>query len=148
MVLPAATLDGKKSRIVPALTEGAGVVMTRGGVQYVVTEYGVAYLHGKSVRERALALISIAHPDFRDELMEAAQDLRYIERDSRRAVTAKAIYPYDWEQRPRYSTASNRIFFRPAKSTDERALKEFFLLASQAGVLYPVPLVHEGLPLL
>ncbi|MFZ2445204.1 MAG: GNAT family N-acetyltransferase [Syntrophobacteraceae bacterium] len=132
MVLPAATLDGKKSRIVPALTEGAGVVMTRGGVQYVVTEYGVAYLHGKSVRERALALISIAHPDFRDELMEAAQDLRYIERDSRRVVTAKAIYPYDWEQAQLFD-GINRIFFRPAKPTDERALMEFFYSLPRQG---------------
>jgi len=125
MVLPSATLGGEKSRIVPALTEGAGVVMTRAGVQYVVTEYGVAYLHGKSIRERALELISIAHPDFRDELMEAAHDLHYVERDSRRTSLARAIYPYDWEHVQMFNGV-NRILFRPAKSTDERGLKEFF----------------------
>lgn len=59
---------GGISRIVPRLREGAGVVTTRGDVHYVVTEYGVASLHGKSVRERATQLINIAHPDFRDEL--------------------------------------------------------------------------------
>lgn len=59
---------GGISRIVPRLRDGAGVVTTRGDVHYVVTEYGVASLHGKSVRERAAQLINIAHPDFRDEL--------------------------------------------------------------------------------
>lgn len=59
---------GNHSRIVPRLQEGAGVVTSRGDVHYVVTEYGVASLHGKSVRERASELIRIAHPDFREEL--------------------------------------------------------------------------------
>ncbi len=66
------------SRIVPMLYEGSGVVTTRNDVHYVVTEHGVAKLHGKSVRERARALINIAHPKFRDELSHAAQELGYI----------------------------------------------------------------------
>lgn len=66
--------DGTISRIVPHLKEGAGVVTTRGDVHYVVTEYGVADLWGRSVRERALALISVAHPEFRDILLHAARD--------------------------------------------------------------------------
>lgn len=66
------------SRIVPHLKEGAGVVTSRGDVHYVVTEYGVAYLHGKSIRERAEALINIAHPDFRDELLRFAKEKHYI----------------------------------------------------------------------
>ena len=61
----AKTKDGVRSRIVPFIQLGAGVVTTRGDVHYVVTEYGVAYLHGKTMRERAMALIAIAHPDFR-----------------------------------------------------------------------------------
>ena len=125
MVLPSTRMNGSRSRIVPALTEGAGVVMTRGGVQYVVTEYGVANLHGKSIRERALALISIAHPDFRDQLMETAQELHYLDRDMRRSATARAIYPHDWEQSKVFGEGT-RIFFRPVKTTDERSLKEFF----------------------
>ncbi len=125
MVLPSTTMDGSKSRIVPALTEGAGVVMTRGGVQYVVTEFGVAALHGKSVRERALALISVAHPDFRDELMEAAHELRYLEKSTRHSAVTRAIYPHNWEH-TRAFLGYGRIFFRPAKPIDERALKEFF----------------------
>ena len=58
------------SRIVPMLNPGAGVVTSRGLVRYVVTEYGVAYLHGKTIRQRAEALISIAHPKFRNELYD------------------------------------------------------------------------------
>jgi acyl-CoA hydrolase len=62
------TAKGDISRIVPRLRDGAGVVTSRGDIQYVVTEYGVANLRGKSLRERATELIRIAHPDHRDEL--------------------------------------------------------------------------------
>ena len=65
IALPSTAKDGTISRIVTRLSPGAGVVTTRGDVHYVVTEYGVAYLHGKSMQERALALIRIAHPKFR-----------------------------------------------------------------------------------
>jgi acetyl-CoA hydrolase len=65
------------SRIVPTLYEGSGVVTTRNDVHYVATEYGVAALYGKSVRERAQALIAIAHPNFREELMRRAHELGY-----------------------------------------------------------------------
>src|SRR5665811_863096 len=75
--LPSEAAEGR-SRIVPHLSEGAGVVTTRGGVHYVVTEHGIAYLHGKSIRERAMALIQIAHPDHRAELLAHAKERRYI----------------------------------------------------------------------
>lgn len=66
------------SRIVPMLKQGAGVVTTRNHVRYVVTEYGIADLYGKTIRQRAQALIGIAHPDFRDELSYRAGELHYI----------------------------------------------------------------------
>ena len=66
------------SRIVPMLKPGAGVVTTRNHVRYVVTEYGIADLYGKTIRQRAQALIGIAHPDFRDELSDRAGELHYI----------------------------------------------------------------------
>ncbi len=66
------------SRIVPTLKEGAGVITTRNHVHYVVTEYGVADLYGKTIRERAQALINIAHPQFRDQLSREAKDLSYL----------------------------------------------------------------------
>ena len=78
--------NGLFSRIVPALAEGAGVVTSRGDVHYVVTEYGVADLWGKNIRQRALALISIAHPGFRAELLAAAQERRYVFFESEPAV--------------------------------------------------------------
>ena len=78
IAMPSTARDGEVSRIVCRLSPGAGVVTTRGDVHYVVTEYGVAYLHGKSVQERALALISIAHPKFRAQLMKDAIETKYV----------------------------------------------------------------------
>jgi 4-hydroxybutyrate CoA-transferase len=60
------------------LKQGAGVVTTRNDVHYVVTEFGIANLYGKTIRQRAQALINIAHPDFRDELTHAAKELNYL----------------------------------------------------------------------
>ena len=73
IALPSTAAGGSVSRIVAELAPGAGVVTTRGDVHYVVTEHGIAYLHGKNIRQRAEALISIAHPDFRDELAQSAR---------------------------------------------------------------------------
>ena len=70
IALPSTTKDGKISRIVPHVTEGGGVVTSRGHVGYIVTEFGIASLQGKSIRERALELIRIAHPKFRQQLLE------------------------------------------------------------------------------
>jgi acyl-CoA hydrolase len=78
IALPSTARSGALSRIVPVLAEGAGVTTTRAHVQYVVTEYGTAYLHGKSIRERTRSLIDIAHPAFRDELIEWARAQRYV----------------------------------------------------------------------
>jgi acyl-CoA hydrolase len=75
IALPSTAAGGRYSRIVFELTPGAGVVTTRGHVHWVVTEYGAVNLHGASLRERADALISIAHPDFRDELRRDAARL-------------------------------------------------------------------------
>ena len=72
--------DGAISRIVPMLSPGAGVVTSRGLVRYVVTEYGVAYLHGKTIRERAQALIDVAHPKFREELYQFCEKTRWLQR--------------------------------------------------------------------
>jgi 4-hydroxybutyrate CoA-transferase len=77
IALPATARGGEMSRIVPVLKPGAGVVTTRGDVHFVVTEFGVAQLYGKSLRQRARALIDIAHPRFREALERAAQE-RYL----------------------------------------------------------------------
>lgn len=73
------TRDGKRfSKIAPLLKHGAGVVTTRNHVRFIVTEFGVAELYGKTIRQRAQALISIAHPEFRDELTKQAKELHYL----------------------------------------------------------------------
>jgi len=80
IALPSTAMHGKVSRIAPVLDAGAGVVTSRADVHYVVTEHGVAYLHGKSLRERAAALIAIADPRFQAELEEFAVRAHYLER--------------------------------------------------------------------
>ena len=78
IALPSIAARGTISRIAPFIDQGAGVVTTRAHVQTIVTEHGVAELHGRSIRERAEALIAIAHPDFRDELRRAARELHRL----------------------------------------------------------------------
>ena len=77
IALPSTAKKNELSRIVPFLKKGAGIVTTRADVKYVVTEYGVAYLHGKNLQERTIALINIAHPKFREDLTKEAKG-RYL----------------------------------------------------------------------
>ena len=79
IALPSTAAGGKVSRIVPALKPGAGVVTTRGHVHWVATEYGAVNLFGRSLRERAALLISIAHPDMRADLTRAYQEVRHVD---------------------------------------------------------------------
>ena len=80
IALSSTAKGGTISRITPMLAPGAGVVTSRGLIRYVVTEYGVAYLHGKSIRERAQALIEIAHPKFREELYDYCERTKWLQR--------------------------------------------------------------------
>lgn len=80
IALSSTAKNGTISRITPMLEPGAGVVTSRGLIRYVVTEYGVAYLHGKSIRERAKALIEIAHPKFREELYDYCEHTKWLQR--------------------------------------------------------------------
>jgi len=133
IAMPSTARDGRISRIVPRLTEGAGVVTTRGDVHYVVTEYGVAYLHGKSIRQRVLDLIHIAHPKFRKELIQAAKAQNYIYEDQIELAWEQVTYPEELE---RYDTLRDgtEIFFRPIKPTDEPALSEMLYSLSEKTV--------------
>ena len=116
--------DGTVSRIVPFLKEGAGVTLNRGDIHYVITEYGIAYLHGKNIRERAMQLISIAHPKFRPLLIEEAKNLNLIYKDQAFIAGKKGEYPEDLETF-RTTETGLEIFLRPAKISDEPLLKEF-----------------------
>lgn len=118
------------SRIVPFLKEGAGVTLTRGDIHYIVTEYGIAYLHGKSIRERAMDLISIAHPGFRLWLIEEARKLHLIYPDQAFIPGIKGEYPEDLEVQKTTRTGL-RLLLRPIKISDEPLLKDFFYSLSE-----------------
>ncbi|RMI06830.1 MAG: GNAT family N-acetyltransferase [Calditrichaeota bacterium] len=132
IVIPSTAKNGTISRIVPRLQEGAGVVTTRGDVHYVVTEYGIADLWGKTVRERALALISIAHPKFREQLLEEAKRLNLVYRDQ--ILYPTATYPEELETETTLRDGT-RVFFRPVRPTDEPLLKEMFYTLSERTIL-------------
>jgi acyl-CoA hydrolase/L-amino acid N-acyltransferase YncA len=121
------------SRIVPALKEQAGVTLNRADVRYVVTEYGIAYLHGKNIRERAMALISIAHPKFRPWLIEEAKKRGLIFKDQAFIPGKQGEYPADLET---YATTKTgmQIFIRPVKINDEPLLKDFFYSLSDRSI--------------
>jgi len=133
IAMPSTALDGTVSRIVPHLTEGSGVVTTRGDVHYVVTEFGTAYLHGKNIKERALELIHIAHPKFRNDLIRAAKEQNYIYEDQIELQWEKVDYPEELE---RYETLEDgtEIFFRPVKPTDEPSLADMLYSLSTDSV--------------
>ena len=117
--------DGTVSRIVPFLKEGAGVTLNRGDIYYVVTEYGIAYLHGKNIRERAMELIAIAHPKFRPWLIQEAKNLHLIYKDQAFIAGKRGEYPEELET---YRTTKTglEILLRPVKISDEPLLKDFF----------------------
>ncbi|MEW6200309.1 MAG: GNAT family N-acetyltransferase [Planctomycetota bacterium] len=113
-----------KSRIVATLQEGAGVITTRGDTHYVVTEYGVAFLHGKTMRERAMSLISIAHPDFRSELLHAAKRRRIVY-PNQIMPPAQAPYPAQYEETVKLRD-DVEVFIRPIRPDDEPLMREMF----------------------
>jgi acyl-CoA hydrolase/GNAT superfamily N-acetyltransferase len=130
-VLPStATLkDGSVvSRIVPYLQPGSGVVITRGDIHYVVTEWGIAYLFGKSIRQRVLQMINIAHPDFREELLEYAKKVKYVYADQKLPLSINgrlSLYPDKYETTFRMND-EKIIKIRPIKPTDERLLQGLY----------------------
>lgn len=124
IALPSTTPDGSASRIVTGLREGAGVVTSRGDVHCIVTEYGIATLRGRSLRERALELIQIAHPKFRDALLREALEsglLPSYQRSSPRPV--RDLGDLESQQ---LSLGGGRYLLRPLHPSDIRRLQEFF----------------------
>lgn len=124
IALPSSAKGGSISRIVPQLSPGAGVVTSRADVQYVATEYGVAYLHGKNVRERALALIQIAHPSFRQDLLDCLKNRHYVYYEQKILQDddseVKKLIPHSLEFEGR------TIFFRPLRPYDQKSIQDFF----------------------
>jgi acyl-CoA hydrolase len=115
IALPSTAKGDTISRIVPMLSPGAGVVTSRGTVHYVVTEYGIAYLHGRSIRQRAKALIQIAHPKFRDELYEYCERTRWLQRPA----GAEAVRPSRPAEPPAEPAAAEAHSEAPVVSVTE-----------------------------
>ncbi len=133
LALKSTSMNDTVSRIVPALKEQAGVTLNRSDVRYVVTEYGIAYLHGKNIRERAMSLIAIAHPKFRPWLIDEAKKRGLIFKDQAFIPGKRGEYPVDLET---YLTTKTdlQIFIRPIKINDEPLLKDFFYSLSDRSI--------------
>jgi len=123
LMLTSTSVDGKRSRIVPMLNDTA-IVVPRGDVQYVVTEYGAVNLFGKSLQERAMAMISIAHPDFREALFFEARKIGLLGAERTLSESVQGIYPINLEETREIN--GDLITIRPAKPVDGRRIQEHF----------------------
>jgi len=123
IIIPATRNQGKTSRILAELDSGA-VVVPRSDVSYVVSEFGAVNLFGKNLQERAMAMISLAHPDFRDELLQKAKDQGLMGKKRTLTEFVKGIYPAKMEETRTYG--EERVTFRAAKPVDDRRIQEHF----------------------
>ena len=131
--MPSTTPGGESSRIVASIQPGAGISNMRCDAEYVVTEYGYAFLHGKTLRERAMALIGIAHPKFRAALLEDAKRLGLVLKTQTVVVGEGGAYP---EQLITVKTLKNGapVLLRPVRISDEDILREFFCSLSDQSI--------------
>lgn len=125
IVLTSMTDDGKHSRIVSGFKPGSGVNTGRGDVHYVVTEYGIARLRGRSIRERVLNMVEVAHPDHRENLLRDAHKWGWIPKFYNVTPTSLADASSEVESR-RVKFKDESFMFRPLHPSDTRALQEFF----------------------
>lgn len=125
LTIPSTAEKSNTSRIVPFLKEGAGATLTRGDIHYVVTEFGIAYLHGKNIRQRAMELIAIAHPKFRPWLIEEAKKQNLIYQDQALITGKGGEYPEELTTH-RTTRTGLEVLLRPVKISDEPLLKDFF----------------------
>jgi len=132
IALHSTTRDGERSRIVAEST-GSGVYLGRAVVDAVVTEYGSVFIHGLSIRERAVALISIAHPRFRRRLLEEAKRLHYVDPQQIIPPEAGCVYPHHYEFRHTFRDDLT-VFFRPVKPFDARRLQRLFYSLSEDSI--------------
>jgi acyl-CoA hydrolase/RimJ/RimL family protein N-acetyltransferase len=125
LAMRSTTEDETISKIVPFLGEGAGTSLVRGDMHYVATEYGIAYLHGKNIRQRTMELIGIAHPKFRPWLLEQAKEHHLIYQNQAFVPGKSGLYPEELEIF-RTTKKGYHVFLRPIKISDEDLLKDFF----------------------
>ncbi|MDR3568373.1 MAG: GNAT family N-acetyltransferase [Syntrophobacteraceae bacterium] len=143
IALPSTAMNGKSSRIVSHLSEGAGVATTRGDVNFVVTEYGIAELKGKSIYQRVMELAQIAHPKFREELIEEAKKHHYIFSDQVTPHQEDLIFLEDYKTSFQLDDGKT-IEVRPLLASDEFAFRNFFY-SLQAQSIYHRFFYHKKL---
>jgi acyl-CoA hydrolase/GNAT superfamily N-acetyltransferase len=143
--LRSTSLKSGNSTIVPSFGPGSAVIMNRGDANYVITEYGIAYLGGRSIRDRAMALIEIAHPDHREDLMRQARELGYVYPDQ--------VYYRICSPELRRRARADRIFkggikahVRVIKSTDESMLRDLFYNLSQESIYFRYFSARRAMP--
>ena len=125
IALPSTAQNGTVSRIVPHLSEGAGVATTRGDVNFVITEYGIAELKGKGIYQRVMELAQIAHPKFREELIEVAKKRHYIFADQLPPTTEDLLFLEGYKYTLKLKEGK-AVEFRPLLPSDEFAYRNFF----------------------
>ena len=125
VALPSTAQNGAVSRIVPHLSEGAGVATTRGDVNFVITEYGIAELQGKSIYQRVMELAQIAHPKFREELIDVAKKRHYIFSDQLAPSTEDLLFLEGYKSTLKLKDGKTAEF-RPLLPSDEIAYRNFF----------------------
>ena len=145
LAMPSTASNGEVSRIVPSISDGAGVTLNRGDVCYVATEYGIAYLHGKNIRERAMALIALAHPKFRPWLIQEAKRRSLIYMDQAFIPGRRGEYPEELETL-RTTRSSLEVLLRPVRITDEPLLKDFFYSLSDQSMFRRFMSVRKDMP--
>ncbi len=145
LVLQSTAMYGAVSRIVPLLESGVGVTLNRGDIHYIVTEFGIAYIHGKNIRERAMDLIAIAHPKFKSFLIEEAKKLKLIYSDQTILPGERGLYPEHLETY-RSLQDGTLVFMRPVKINDEPMIKDFFYSLSDKSLEFRFMSMRKDIP--
>jgi len=135
VALPSTAQNGTKSRIVPHLSEGAGVATTRGDVNFVITEYGIAELQGKGIYQRVMELAQIAHPKFREELIDVAREKHYIFSDQLPPSQDDLLFIEGYKSTLALPTGKS-IEFRPLLPSDEFSYRNFFYSLQERTIYY------------
>ncbi len=135
IALPSTAKNGEISRIVPSLSEGAGVATTRADVDIVITEYGIADLQGKSIYQRVMELAQIAHPKFREELIAEAKKRHYIFPDQLPPAQEDLIFIEGYKTSVRLKNGKVALF-RPLFPSDEFEYRNFFYSLREETIYY------------
>jgi acyl-CoA hydrolase/RimJ/RimL family protein N-acetyltransferase len=135
IIIPSTAQNGKISRIVPHLSEGAGVATTRGDIDIIVTEYGIAEMRRKSIYQRVMELARIAHPKFRKDLIEEAKKRHYIFPDQLPPTTQDLLFLDQYLYSIKLANGKT-VDFRPLLPSDEFESRHFYYSLQEDSIYY------------